>query len=84
MAESNQNIHNTFEVSSAFGPYIDAAVIAFERSYPQVKITVDDGSIRFADAPAGSRQQFLHFLYREKIYQETLDLRRILYQRLGQ
>ena len=72
-----------FDVHVTLQPFAEAAIVAFERSYPNARVSVDGSQISIFNAPPNDRREFMHLLYREKIYQETLDLRRILYARLG-
>lgn len=82
MDKVNADESGAFEIPEAFHSFLDAAIIAFERSYPRARVLIDGHFVTFSEAPANGRREFLHFLYREKIYQETLDLRRTLYARV--
>jgi hypothetical protein len=82
MQESDQSC--SFDVPETVQPFADAAAIAFERCYPEAKVSIEDSLVTILNAPLACRREFMHLLYREKTYQETLELRRILYARLGQ
>ena len=73
----------SFDVPVELEDFTAAAVIAFQRYYPETRISVEESLITITNPPSSSHREFMHLLYREKTYQETLELRRILYTRLG-
>lgn len=76
----------TFAVASAFLPYVEAALVRFGYLYPDNPIRLAESHVHIkisAGSGSGLRQEFLHLLYRERIYAETLPIRRALYGGLG-
>lgn len=73
-------------VPPAFLPYVEAAVLRFSYLRPAVNVEQRGSTVTLScdrtDA-AALKQDFLHLLYRERIYAETLELRKELYRSLG-
>lgn len=73
------------QIPQAFRPHAAAAVVRFGYLHPHLSCAVTaEGDVEVA-MPAGAedaavRRDLLHLLYREKIYAETLGLRRALYE----
>jgi hypothetical protein len=67
-------------VSPIFRPYVDAAVLRFTYLFPDIGIEVGEDSITATHSPkqdrVSVRRELTHSLYREKIYHETLSMRR--------
>jgi hypothetical protein len=73
-------------IPPGFEQYVEAAVLRF--SYLQPAATVEHGEsiVTLSDDrtdPAHLRRDFLHLVYRERIYAETLELRKELHRSLG-
>ncbi len=68
------------EIDPSFLPYTAAAKIRFLVVYPSCSISILGDDVRISkDQGLDNLQiakEFRHCLYREKIYQETLDMRR--------
>jgi hypothetical protein len=71
-----------FEIAPELMPYVADATVRFRYLYPGVDLTIQGTTAVFAgDEIANIRdleQQFMFCLYRQKIYSETLPLRRTL------
>lgn len=69
-------------VPQRFEEYVDAAIVRFEGQYPGVRILpAAEGVVLEGESTqqqAELRSDFLHALYREKIYAETLSMRQAL------
>ena len=65
-----------------FNDYLDAAIVRFEGRHPGIRVLPSaEGVLLEGEAaqPADElRSDFLHTLYREKIYAETLPMRQAL------
>jgi hypothetical protein len=73
-------------VPSAFQPYVDAAVLRFSYLKPAVVVEHVTSTVTLSDDrtdAATLKRDFLHLLYRERIYAETLELRKELHRGLG-
>ena len=71
-----------FEIATELMPYLADAVVRFRYLYPAVNVTID-GAVVIASgdglvSASEIEQQFMFCLYRQKIYVETLPLRRTL------
>ncbi|CDX11819.1 putative Rhodospirillum photometricum DSM 122 draft genome sequence [Mesorhizobium plurifarium] len=70
------------EIPLQFGKYADAAMLRLQVLYPACRIARQDGEISVRSSGCIAEDQFrkdvLHFLYREKIYTETLTMRQAL------
>ena len=70
------------EIPKAYTDYADSALVRVGYLYPNVKLRSEGASVE-AELPGGDedleesvRRDLLHQLYREKIYQETLPIRK--------
>ena len=76
-----------FDIPDLFEPHVDGAIVRSAYIYPDIQIQRTNLSIK-ASAPdldsgfplAEFKSQFFYLLYREKIYQETIDIRASLYK----
>ncbi|CDX52137.1 putative Rhodospirillum photometricum DSM 122 draft genome sequence [Mesorhizobium plurifarium] len=70
------------EIPPHFEEYADAAMLRLRALYPACRIARQDGEISVRSSGCFAEDQFrkdvLHFVYREKIYSETLTLRQAL------
>ncbi len=69
------------QIPQPFKDYVGTAIVRFEGQHPGIRVLPDaegvilEGENAQADE---SRSDFLHVLYREKIYAETLPMRQAL------
>lgn len=73
-------------VPQVFACYVDAAIIRFSYLCPNIDIKRDGLEIQFSGndfEPDQARQEFFHLLYRERIYTETLELRKAVYHSIA-
>jgi hypothetical protein len=73
-------------VPPAFLPYVEAAVLRFSYLKPAVTIEHGGSTVTLSDDrtdAAALKRDFLHLVYRERIYAETLELRKELHRSLG-
>lgn len=79
---SGRHARTVIPVSPSFRPYVDAAVLRLAYLLPDVVLEVGDDSIMATHSSeqdgVSVRRDVTHCLYREKIYQETLSMRRDL------
>ena len=70
------------EISDLFIPYAASAALRIHGLYPGLGISFEDAKIEVTSVSEEQRSKVLadicHHLYRERIYGETLDLRRSL------
>ncbi|TPI11148.1 hypothetical protein FJW06_20705 [Mesorhizobium sp. B4-1-3] len=70
------------EIPPQFEKYADAAMLRLQVLYPACRIARQDGETAVRSSGCLAEDQFrkdvLHFVYREKIYSETLTLRQAL------
>ncbi len=71
-----------FEIPKAFLNFTDSAVVRMGYLFPKATISQNETSVSISsDTNQGDlKQEFLHLLYREKIYFETLDIRKGLFK----
>lgn len=72
-----------FEIPKVFLAYTDAAIVRMGYLFPQARISLNDATVCITvDSDQGQdlMQEFLHLIYREKIYEETLDIRKELFK----
>ncbi len=73
-----------FEIPEAFLDFTDSAVVRMGYLFPFAKISLDGTAVRISsknDNDQGDlKREFLHLLYREKVYLETLDIRKELFK----
>lgn len=70
------------DVPKAFEPYLDAAIVRFSYLRPDVTVEKKDSIAQLfceVEEKENLRREFFHALYREKIYHETLPLRRAIF-----
>jgi len=69
-------------VEESFRPYADAALTRLRYLYPAVTFTLDENGIKVEGDPAALTDALAreanYALYRDKIYAETLPMRRAL------
>ena len=74
----------TLALPENFKAYLDATLVRFQYLYPEASISITGSDIQISAAQNVSntdlKQEFLHLLYKEKIYAETLEIRKSLYQ----
>lgn len=73
-------------IEDEFEPYVTAAITRFLYLFPSASIENDGSHVRVNDGTSSEetiRRDFTHLLYREKVYAETLDLRRVIYREFG-
>ncbi len=70
------------EVAERFRPYTDAALARLQYLYPKINFVLIADGIEVSgniDIPSETLSREIHYaLYREKIYAETLPMRRAL------
>lgn len=70
------------EIPDLFIPYAASAALRIQGLYPDLGISFEDAKIEVSRVSEEQRSRVLadvcHHLYRERIYGETLDLRRSL------
>ena len=61
-------------------PYLAEAMVRFQYLNPDTLIDVDGNSVRVVGASesSGAKRELLFALYRQKIYEESLPMRRAL------
>ena len=72
----------SIKIPIIFHPYVESALLRFSSLYPEANISqkADEILLTCPDQSTPElRQELLHLLYREKIYIETMDLRRNLF-----
>jgi hypothetical protein len=71
-----------FEIAPELMPYVAEATVRFRYLNPGLDVAIDGGTATIDGQTSGSaehlEQQFMFCLYRQKIYSETLPLRRTL------
>jgi hypothetical protein len=70
-------------VPAAFLPYVEAAVLRFSYLKPAVVVEHAASAVTLSDErtdAAALKRDFLHLVYRERIYAETLELRKELHR----
>lgn len=72
------------EVSPALAPYVDQVLARLRYLYPTVEFSHSNGAIAAcADRdPEELKRDIAYQLYREKIYQEGLPMRQLMYRTL--
>ncbi len=73
-----------FEIPKAFLDFTDSAIVRMGYLYPHANISLNDTAVTISSENDNNqddlRREFLHLLYREKIYLETLDIRKELFK----
>jgi hypothetical protein len=62
-------------------PWLPDASVRFRYLYPEIELTVEGSSVRFTGPHADDprvKQDFQFCLYRQKIFEQTLPLRKML------
>lgn len=73
-----------FILADRFAPFIEDAVIRFNYLYPEVNIAQEGNKIRLSgDVAKIHKSEFFHLLYKQKIYQETLSIRKDIYKMIS-
>jgi hypothetical protein len=74
------------DVPEAFDAYLDMAIARFQVLHPTVQVERCHPAIRISEVgslgTSGAQRELLHLLYRERIYAETLPMRRSLLRAL--
>jgi hypothetical protein len=69
-------------VTESFLPYVEAAIARLRYLHPELSFSISTKGIEIRGTVAGDRalllQEIQHTIYREKIYSETLPMRRAL------
>jgi len=79
MEKSNK--FSEFVVDDEHQPWLPQATLRFGYLYPQIEVMVDGSIVRFAGPGAEEpalKQEFQFCLYRQKIFEQTLPLRKAL------
>jgi hypothetical protein len=69
-----------------FERYVEAAVLRFSYLKPAATVEHGGSTVTLSDDRTDAavlRRDFLHLVYRERIYSETLELRKELHRSLG-
>ena len=77
----------TIEIPKNFEKYVDSAIVRASYLFPDVQICKSGELVSVQSTVASTqkidwsklRQDFLHILYRERIYTETLEIRKTIY-----
>ena len=76
----------TITIPNSFSGYIDASIVRASYLFPDFKIclseepcSVDISGFKESMDLENIKKEFLNILYRERIYSETLPIRRTLY-----
>jgi len=62
-------------------PWLPNASVRFQYLYPELELSVDGNIVRFTGTNAGDpriKQEFQFCLYRQKIFEQTLPMRKML------
>lgn len=62
-------------------PWLPDASVRFQYLYPELELSVDGNIVRFTGTNAGDprvKQEFQFCLYRQKIFEQTLPMRKML------
>jgi len=62
-------------------PWLPGASVRFQYLYPELELSVDGNIVRFTGTNAGDprvKQEFQFCLYRQKIFEQTLPMRKML------
>lgn len=74
-------------IPEEFGKYINSASLRFQYLYPDVTISISNANISIEGGEEGLlnnlRQELLHLVYKEKIYSETLEIRKSIYRAIS-
>ncbi len=75
------------KIRSTFKPFLDAATLRYEYLFPSLTVEVQDMDVYISGAEEGDGQEekehFLHLLYKEKIYADTLDIRKSIFKAIA-
>lgn len=70
------------EIGNTFYQYVDAAIVRMMALQPEVQLTFEQPKVSIVcpndEDPNQIRSDFLDLLYREKIYQDTLPIRKTI------
>jgi hypothetical protein len=73
-------------IQNAFKEYVDSALVRFNYLYPEVNVNREEETLMFSfDQDEGDieidliKKEFNYLLYREKIYKDTLPVKRWLF-----
>lgn len=83
MAEDEATI--SIDVPEAFRPYAEAVVLRLGYIFPENPAILTGSRVQIrapSDREPQFRREVTHLLYREKVYSETLPVRRALFQAL--
>lgn len=75
------NNRSEFVVDDEHHSWLPQATLRFGYLYPQIEVVVDGSIVRFAGAGAEDpalKREFKFCLYRQKIFEQTLPLRKTL------
>ncbi|MFD9899695.1 hypothetical protein ACFWXH_07215 [Mesorhizobium sp. NPDC059054] len=68
----------TVAIAPQFEAFVSSACVRFQVQFPELTVRIENGMAEISGCNRRSsdiRRAFLHTLYREKIYAETLPLR---------
>ena len=68
-------------IDQLFMPWLPDASVRFQYLYPELELSVDGNIVRFTGTNAGDprvKQEFQFCLYRQKIFEQTLPMRKML------
>lgn len=68
-------------IPAPFHGYLDSAIVRFESRHAGIRVVLGEAGVDLEGEQAADpelRADFLHTLYREKIYAETLSMRQAL------
>ena len=70
-----------FKIPKTFEKYIDSSLLRFEQLFPSIKISIKnlDCKIESDENSEDLKAEFLSIIYREKIFYETLEIRKKIY-----
>jgi len=78
-------LNKTIVIPNSFKKYIDPTVVRFEYLYPKLVIKFENSEIIFSNFEDEKlnfdeiKKEFFHQLYKEKIYSDTLEIRKKIY-----
>ena len=74
----------SIKIQSAFSPFVGLAISRYGYLFPDHEITADEQNVCISGYKCFSteeaKENFLHLLYKEKIYADTLDIRKSIFK----
>lgn len=72
------------DIPSKFESFLDTAILRFQYLYPELELAIIGLRVNIRTPQPHSlsslKKELLHLLYKEKIYSETLEIRKALYR----